>query len=1518
MWRASVAGHDGRSRTASACWRRLCGRGALRGWLVLTLMAALAGCTEERTLSRQPEFVLNVGSDFTSAGVLGADGSLLLTVNSAGVGITERQDVDTGRIVRGAQGTSLASSLISVSVGGKLLWSLGFPSGVGAPVVASDGTIFVSTAGVLHAISPKGKELWIRAVSGAQLSLCGDDTVLVAGASGITAISADGSTMGPLLRTEKLQGRGAMLPVICTGDGQLLTVTDVDPSLNKPSERWLTALDLSGELLWHVPLPAGALPSALLRDDAGQVLVAYGQPRRTEVYGADGTLLRTLDGFSVTALTPTMLVGVGDATDATGATGAPAGTAPADNAVMGLGPDGSKRWAVPVGRSYSAPIVTSDGAVHFAEDTRKNDLGSGSTVVNTLRSDGTRAHQYRVAMNAFSGPLVVAKDGTLLATGMWVNQYPPFQALVAGMWSHSTKLAPGGWPRLGRDNRGSSFAGPVVKGIPTLPQLRGTWLADTAPWRALQIGAPDAAWTELDPAATSYAVWSASAIGSATLVERGTLALAAGSVQLQPTWRADGGALAASTRTLRSGDPWRLQLDDPLVAGSARSFRRVYGLPAPPSPFAGAGRVLWHSEFGGRVDEMPTTLAAGAKPGQVWMAGHYSGEGLAFVDPASAGTQLPWTQSAFYAVLDILDLDHAWSSYDVAKTGPVGLPLRIHADGKGGAVALAVPSGNATPDLPQAVFGLHRFDAAGKPTQQAAFAGSPGFPGSAVDMVVHNDGGTTVVGAVEQAATIAGQAVGEAGGLRRIWLARTDANDALQSLQTLANDGASQRPQQAALDSKGQLWIAGTSVAPQGPSAQTGEALALWKLDPAGKLLWTKSYGGKVDTGTLRTRLTIGPADEVAIFGSFFGKLAMASASLQTSDEVSDADGYVARIQGDGGVLWLRGFAAPAAQDVTAAAFDSHGVLHVGGVLGVELGHGKGKTAVLTQPVYAALSPCGELLWTREAESCPSCPYNWLLPAAMVRQSDDSIFAVASIAGRVRLGGVKLASFQLGDAAKTPSDIALHQLSAIDAPGLKVLAALPGCSALPSLPHHVGVELVGDGGGRVVSSPAGIDCPGTCSASFPTAQVVTLTATAAANASFLGWSGSCSGLAACTVQAGADATLQARFERPAVEAFETVGGDVGDEAIAMLAPDAGGATFLAQIATGAMGTGAVDFGGGPIAGLGGVDALVGRRGLDGATAWTVVVGGPGIDRGAGLSADGAGGAIVGAVIAGVQAQVGALGVTRDGDADVLLARLDATGKPLWAKFLGVDSGSKDTRLVGNGKGAVVVLGRVAAATKLHGVEVQGPYAMMVDAEGAVAWVRALPPVQSLSADVGPQGLTALAYRRSDQAQVELVMIDAQGKDVWTVTTKAFPGPSALSVGADGSLVALGMAGGASDFAPTLNSVPTWARFSAQGALLAVSALATAPMEGGMSLQSMAPCGAGVCYLTANGTKAIALGPDGAVLWSLALPVAEAIAAVPGGTLWLAGGLTGSAQVGGLSVEVAQSHHRDAWLARVVP
>jgi Divergent InlB B-repeat domain len=76
------------------------------------------------------------------------------------------------------------------------------------------------------------------------------------------------------------------------------------------------------------------------------------------------------------------------------------------------------------------------------------------------------------------------------------------------------------------------------------------------------------------------------------------------------------------------------------------------------------------------------------------------------------------------------------------------------------------------------------------------------------------------------------------------------------------------------------------------------------------------------------------------------------------------------------------------------------------------------------------------------------------------------------------------------------------------------------------------LTVVVEGQGRVVSNPAGIDCPAAaCSALFSGGTTVSLAATSAAGSKFTGWGGgACSGPGACSVTLNADTQVFAHFD----------------------------------------------------------------------------------------------------------------------------------------------------------------------------------------------------------------------------------------------------------------------------------------------------------------------------------------------------------------------------------------------------
>jgi Fe-S cluster biogenesis protein NfuA len=82
-----------------------------------------------------------------------------------------------------------------------------------------------------------------------------------------------------------------------------------------------------------------------------------------------------------------------------------------------------------------------------------------------------------------------------------------------------------------------------------------------------------------------------------------------------------------------------------------------------------------------------------------------------------------------------------------------------------------------------------------------------------------------------------------------------------------------------------------------------------------------------------------------------------------------------------------------------------------------------------------------------------------------------------------------------------------------------------------AFPRMVKLSASVEGAGRITSSPAGINCPGTCSKQLRAGTKVTLEAQPSTGAgTFVGWGGACSGTGPCTVTLDASKSVTARFE----------------------------------------------------------------------------------------------------------------------------------------------------------------------------------------------------------------------------------------------------------------------------------------------------------------------------------------------------------------------------------------------------
>jgi hypothetical protein len=84
-----------------------------------------------------------------------------------------------------------------------------------------------------------------------------------------------------------------------------------------------------------------------------------------------------------------------------------------------------------------------------------------------------------------------------------------------------------------------------------------------------------------------------------------------------------------------------------------------------------------------------------------------------------------------------------------------------------------------------------------------------------------------------------------------------------------------------------------------------------------------------------------------------------------------------------------------------------------------------------------------------------------------------------------------------------------------------------GCRTATTTTYSLVVTKVGNG--SVSSSPSGILCGSTCTASFNSGTIVVLTATAASGYTFAGWSGACTGTGSCSLSMTVARSITATF-----------------------------------------------------------------------------------------------------------------------------------------------------------------------------------------------------------------------------------------------------------------------------------------------------------------------------------------------------------------------------------------------------
>lgn len=308
-----------------------------------------------------------------------------------------------------------------------------------------------------------------------------------------------------------------------------------------------------------------------------------------------------------------------------------------------------------------------------------------------------------------------------------------------------------------------------------------------------------------------------------------------------------------------------------------------------------------------------------------------------------------------------------------------------------------------------------------------------------------------------------------------------------------------------------------------------------------------------------------------------------------------------------------------------------------------------------------------------------------------------------------------------------------------------------------TLAFTLSLSVGGSAPGSVASSGQGFSCTsGTCTKSFPAGAQLELTASSTTGA-FLGWSDSCHGYDKCVLTMDQDRTVGALFGIPGQALWVRQGGSSGDDFARAIATDnqnnlivagefrgsmqigtkvlqsAGGSdVFVAKLdaatgnvvwAKGFGGTGddvakavavddaggiyftgtfngSIDFGGGPVASAGNVDAFIAKLNSAGDYVWARGIGGPDFDAGNGVVVRGNTVVVVGSYQTSMT--LNGTPVTSAGSDDMFMVELDTCGNIGWAKAIGGPANDDPNSVTIDSKSNVVVVGRFGGPTNFGG------------------------------------------------------------------------------------------------------------------------------------------------------------------------------------------------------------------------
>jgi len=1003
---------------------------------------------------------------------------------------------------------SFTSNVSAVGPSGALRWSVTLPGAISDLMRAPDGTLYVAFDGRVAALDATGRVTGFDGAGYGKLAWHPWGLPMLFGQDGVTVLDHDGHPTltgfpGQLVHAVAADPAGDLYVLVTDGTDQAPTVT-----LYKTNARfegvWFALID--------TPQASGRADIAAVDD---LVVVSYGQA--TEARDTDGGPL-----WRFTNIAGDVLIDDDHTAYISG------------HREAAITRDAEVRWDSARGARLTL-TASGLGAMLYTQ----NSVGGAVPTLALLdrRTGEITASTPWEPLTDFVPPAVIGDRlvgaGHLITTS---QSFPDGGGIVVSQ--DATLFLDGGpaaspslaaWPSPG--GPGGTRAAPFTTTQPAEADLLGLWLArDGTRRRALAL-APEAFAFGLF-AEPAYGLWDYDSRERPRLVQVGRWTYDGQTLTLSPTHDLTAGQ-ARTTLRVSPAPPGGLRVDDPLQ-DVTRTFARAGRLP-PASSSAGDPLPVIDALYGERGPSDKNTLrlvapVPGSDDAWVVMAYEYQGQ---LGDRRYLGSNIRnvnghVTGNLFNEVVARMTPDgrvlHAFHSDTpdgpsiraIVPEGPDGLrlygpftvgettPAWVHS-------ALARPSGDAltlaeiVPWLPP--------DSDQRELAVQALGALPAAAGGVV---------------------YAGHRVPPSGaGAPSLPVVTRVAKDGAVAWQTaLADDG---RP--VAFYAVGataeSVFVLGTFEGSlDGPGGVTHPGLGvdrsfLARLDATTGALTAMrplAQGGLGEARLVPTR-----DGGFVLGGRALGRFSTGAATLAPDEH---GGGYlVAAFERDLATRWTRTLTGPlgssSIQDLTV---DGDGyVLLVGtnrGTLfadGVVLG-GPARVTPLIE-----LSPCGDVLRPRYFRA------DVRLEAVAV---DDS--------GRALLAGGYMSDlveppFIVPFVGKTPTPSDPYGgtnalLMSLSRPGRRDAEWAPFCAPpAPSTPALT-VTLDGLGAGRVTSDPPGIDCPGTCSATFDNLTEVRLIPAPAAGSSFAGFSrgpfaaASCEGVRPCSLLMIEDTAVRAHFE----------------------------------------------------------------------------------------------------------------------------------------------------------------------------------------------------------------------------------------------------------------------------------------------------------------------------------------------------------------------------------------------------